>query len=273
MVSTRSRTVALRSRGWKEDGGETGDLKQNCIIVTPESIKTNVASDMNKRKTRNRKFTTVLNSPNANKPTQCNGIMDKNSSVVLEGYGGNDPTIPDFSSFSFQTTPDKQLGNSSWNFENSKNDDYTKSAFEISSPDFATPSIDTKPSFSLPPLSSKTNKRKKTVNKETTSKSKDEADRIEPPKGWEDIYSIVEELRADRTAPVDLCGPAVIIEKHLGAKVFRFQVLIALMLSSQTKDNVVCDAMKKLQRVSLHPIYHPFLFLIIWVVLMLIYRP
>jgi len=249
MVSTRSRTVALRSRRFKEEEGETGDSERNGIIVTPESIKTNVASDVKQRKIRNRKITsTALNSTNANKPNQYNGIIDINRSVVLESYGGNDSTIPDFSSFTFQTTPDKQQLSHNWlNFDSSKNDDNTKLTFETSSPDFATPSIDTKLSFPLPSSSSKTNKRKKTVHQETTSKTK-EADKIEPPIGWEDIYSIVEELRSDRTAPVDLCGPAVIIEKHLGEKVFRFQVLIALMLSSQTKDNVVCDAMKKLQR-------------------------
>jgi len=262
MVSTRSRTVALRSRRFKEEEGETGDSERNGIIVTPESIKTNVASDVKQRKIRNKKITsTALNSTNANKPNQYNGIIDINRSVVLESYGGNDSTIPDFSSFTFQTTPDKQQLSHNWlNFDNSKNDDYTKLTFETSSPDFATPSIDTKLSFPLPSSSSKTNKRKKTVHQETTSKTK-EADKIEPPIGWEDIYSIVEELRSDRTAPVDLCGPAVIIEKHLGEKVFRFQVLIALMLSSQTKDNVVCDAMKKLQRVSLHSFYRPFFFI------------
>lgn len=253
MVSTRSRTVAVCRRGLSGEGEETGELTQNRIIVSPESIKDNEASDMKKRRTRNKKITTDLNSLNPNDTSQpCNGVIDQNITMVLESYGRNGQTNTDFSSFTFRTTPDKQLGISSLNFDKGRNDD--KSASETSTLDFATPSAEKKPLLRLTSSSSsKSSKRKLGHTKETTPTRtiSKEVESIEPPKGWEDIYSIVEELRSDRTAPVDLCGPAVIIEKHLGEKVFRFQVLIALMLSSQTKDNVVCDAMKKLQRVSL----------------------
>ncbi len=71
---------------------------------------------------------------------------------------------------------------------------------------------------------------------------------LKPPADWMDVYSLVEELRADRSAPVDSDGAAAVIERDRGMKVFRFQVLIALMLSSQTKDAVVGDAMRKLQK-------------------------
>ena len=70
---------------------------------------------------------------------------------------------------------------------------------------------------------------------------------IKPPAGWEDIYSLVEELRFDRTAPVDSNGSEVLPQRHLGERTFRFQVLIALMLSSQTKDAVVGETMRNLQ--------------------------
>ena len=69
-----------------------------------------------------------------------------------------------------------------------------------------------------------------------------------PPVGWEEIYSLVEELRQDRSAPVDHAGAEVLPEKYKDPNVFRFQVLIALMLSSQTKDAVVGDAMRQLQQ-------------------------
>ena len=70
---------------------------------------------------------------------------------------------------------------------------------------------------------------------------------VAPPKDWERIYSLVEELRSDRSAPVDTNGSEALPQRDLGDKVFRFQVLIALMLSSQTKDGVVGDAMRALQ--------------------------
>jgi endonuclease-3 len=69
----------------------------------------------------------------------------------------------------------------------------------------------------------------------------------EPPKGWLEIYNIVEELRRDRTAPVDSNGSEALPERHRGDKVFRLQVLICLMLSSQTKDGVVGDTIRALQ--------------------------
>jgi endonuclease III len=85
--------------------------------------------------------------------------------------------------------------------------------------------------------------RKKKTNPEPGSK--------EPPHGWEDIYSLVEELRRDKSAPVDSDGGEALPQRHLGEKVYRFQVLIALMLSSQTKDAVVGDAMPALQEYGL----------------------
>ena len=46
---------------------------------------------------------------------------------------------------------------------------------------------------------------------------------------------------------MDTNGSEALPQKHLGLATFRFQVLIALMLSSQTKDMVVGDAMRTLQ--------------------------
>jgi Predicted EndoIII-related endonuclease len=71
---------------------------------------------------------------------------------------------------------------------------------------------------------------------------------LEPPNNWEVIYSIVEELRADKSAPLDTDGGEAVPERHLGDKVYRFQVLVALMLSSQTKDAVVGETMRILQK-------------------------
>lgn len=71
---------------------------------------------------------------------------------------------------------------------------------------------------------------------------------LDPPENWEKVYKMVEELRSDRSAPVDTDGGHELPEKQHGPVVHRFQVLTALMLSSQTKDGVVGQTMKALQK-------------------------
>ena len=70
---------------------------------------------------------------------------------------------------------------------------------------------------------------------------------IQAPSGWEEVYGLVKEMRKDRVAPVDTMGCETLAEAHLSAKDRRFQTLIALMLSSQTKDTTNAVAMKRLQ--------------------------
>ena len=85
------------------------------------------------------------------------------------------------------------------------------------------------------------------ARKRTPRTPKIEPGSLDPPKGWEDIWSLAEELREDRSAPVDTDGGHELPERHRGEKVWRFQVLVALMLSSQTKDAVVGNTMRALQ--------------------------
>lgn len=73
---------------------------------------------------------------------------------------------------------------------------------------------------------------------------------LSPPPDWEKIYSLVEELRSDKSAPVDDAGGEVIAERNEGGEIFRFQILIALMLSSQTKDATVAEAMVNLKKIG-----------------------
>ncbi len=92
-----------------------------------------------------------------------------------------------------------------------------------------------------------------TKNASTPTSSPRKRQKIEPgslppPKNWEQIYKLVEELRSDRSAPVDTEGGEALPEKHLGPAVYRFQVLTALMLSSQTKDAVVGETIRALQK-------------------------
>lgn len=85
-------------------------------------------------------------------------------------------------------------------------------------------------------------KKKKSPKKAATTVS------TTPPNGWLEIYQLVEELRADRSAPVDTDGSEALPERQHGPKTYRFQVLVALMLSSQTKDAVVGESMRRLQQ-------------------------
>lgn len=68
-----------------------------------------------------------------------------------------------------------------------------------------------------------------------------------PPTDWQKIYSLVEELRQDRTAPCDHSGCEALPDPTEDPATVRFQVLISLMLSSQTKDAVVGAAVRHMQ--------------------------
>ena len=91
-------------------------------------------------------------------------------------------------------------------------------------------------------------KQGKVPSPKSPRKLKPEPGSVKPPNGWEDIYSLVEELRQDKSAPVDADGGESLPQRDLGDKVYRFQVLVALMLSSQTKDAVVGEAIRNLQK-------------------------
>ncbi|CEJ56607.1 Putative Endonuclease III [Penicillium brasilianum] len=70
---------------------------------------------------------------------------------------------------------------------------------------------------------------------------------VEPPSNWETMYNIVKKMRADNpTAPVDTMGCSDLYWRGSSPRDRRFQTLIALMLSSQTKDTVTAVAMQRL---------------------------
>ncbi|KAJ6087634.1 hypothetical protein N7467_006548 [Penicillium canescens] len=71
--------------------------------------------------------------------------------------------------------------------------------------------------------------------------------KIEPPSNWETMYNTVKKMREDNpTAPVDTMGCAELYWRASSPQDRRFQTLIALMLSSQTKDTVTAVAMQRL---------------------------
>ncbi|PGH27605.1 hypothetical protein AJ80_00618 [Polytolypa hystricis UAMH7299] len=70
---------------------------------------------------------------------------------------------------------------------------------------------------------------------------------IEPPSNWETMYATVKEMRRKNpTAPVDTMGCSQLYWRSSSPRDRRFHILIALMLSSQTKDTVTALAMQRL---------------------------
>ncbi|KAJ5210910.1 Endonuclease III conserved site-2 [Penicillium cf. griseofulvum] len=71
--------------------------------------------------------------------------------------------------------------------------------------------------------------------------------KVEPPSNWETMYETVKKMRAaNPTAPVDTMGCSELYWRGSSPIDRRFQTLIALMLSSQTKDTVTAVAMQRL---------------------------
>lgn len=58
------------------------------------------------------------------------------------------------------------------------------------------------------------------------------------PKGWETILDNIRSMRKEGGAPVDTVGCDNSFDKTIPGEDQRFQVLVSLMLSSQTKDEI-----------------------------------
>ncbi|KAJ8246235.1 hypothetical protein GJAV_G00265320 [Gymnothorax javanicus] len=72
-------------------------------------------------------------------------------------------------------------------------------------------------------------------------------ERWEPP-DWRRQLDLIREMRKARDAPVDQLGAAKCFDTEAAPEVMRYQVLISLMLSSQTKDQITAAAMEKLRQ-------------------------
>jgi endonuclease-3 len=74
--------------------------------------------------------------------------------------------------------------------------------------------------------------------------------KVEPPSDWEEVYNLVKEMRLTgpaANAAVDTMGCERLARPDASARDRRFHTLVALMLSSQTKDTVNAEAMARLQ--------------------------
>ena len=70
---------------------------------------------------------------------------------------------------------------------------------------------------------------------------------VQAPHNWEAVYDNILEMRKELSAPVDSMGCERAHDTNAEPKVQRFQCLVSLMLSSQTKDEVNFEAMSRLK--------------------------
>ncbi|NXT84330.1 NTH protein, partial [Zapornia atra] len=68
------------------------------------------------------------------------------------------------------------------------------------------------------------------------------------PKDWREQLERIREMRKKRDAPVDEMGVEKCYDSSAPPQVMRYQVLLSLMLSSQTKDQVTSAAMLRLRQ-------------------------
>ncbi|XP_048871464.1 endonuclease III-like protein 1 isoform X3 [Brienomyrus brachyistius] len=68
------------------------------------------------------------------------------------------------------------------------------------------------------------------------------------PADWRRQLENIRQMRSARNAPVDSMGAARCVDPLAPPEVMRFQALVSLMLSSQTKDQVTAAAMERLRR-------------------------
>lgn len=71
-----------------------------------------------------------------------------------------------------------------------------------------------------------------------TGKKKPAPPPLAAPAGWTAEWTMIHELRADRTAVVDTMGCERLADPDVSEKDQRYHILVSLMLSSQTKDTV-----------------------------------
>lgn len=120
----------------------------------------------------------------------------------------------------------------------------SKSSRPLPSPSKMTIKTEEQTTTTLSPSTLPRKPARKPAKKTTTSSGDVE---VAPPENWEQIWDVTAAMRKARLAPVDTMGCESLAEDLRPPRTKRFQTLIALMLSSQTKDTVTAVAMKRLQ--------------------------
>jgi len=96
----------------------------------------------------------------------------------------------------------------------------------------------------------KEDKEDNNLEKDGGNKNKNNT-KIKMPKNWFQTLNEIKKYRAENEAPVDTQGCERLANEDLPPNQFRYQVLISLMLSSQTKDQVTAEAIRNLQKKGL----------------------
>jgi endonuclease-3 len=128
----------------------------------------------------------------------------------------------------------------------------TKSMLELASPTAGTPQPAMKKSNSAVISKKKRKHSHLTLDPEYGAES-DDVPKLKEPKSWREVISLIEEKRETIVAPVDTVGAdslgdwEQVKRGELEPKHARFRTLLALMLSSQTKDQVTAAAMQNLK--------------------------
>lgn len=105
------------------------------------------------------------------------------------------------------------------------------------------------PLDTTPPKFSEFKYEKKThvkIEYEKESPKKEDGGLWEPPH-WRNFLLNLRNMRANKDAPVDTMGCHKAMDEEASPQVMRYQSLLALMLSSQTKDQVTFAAMERLK--------------------------
>jgi endonuclease-3 len=76
---------------------------------------------------------------------------------------------------------------------------------------------------------------------------KDDLEPSQEPKNWREVYALIREQRTHITAPVDVYGPDKLPYSR-DPKQYRYEVLVALMLSPQTKEQPIAQSFANLKQ-------------------------
>lgn len=68
------------------------------------------------------------------------------------------------------------------------------------------------------------------------------------PPNWKEMWDLISEMRKKVKAPVDAVGCQALADRDATPQVFRFQTLVGLMLSAQTKDIMTGKAIENLKK-------------------------
>ena len=73
------------------------------------------------------------------------------------------------------------------------------------------------------------------------------------PVHWEQQLNNIKQMRKNRTAPVDEMGCDKCADRSAENSIFRFQTLVSLILSTQTRDYITHSSMQRLKQVNCTP--------------------